>query len=109
MTDNTQEGVPEIRQLYDVVSSQVDELRLSLISKRQKYYQVCRMLKKHGVGYLDFQKEVYELKLEIDAIQKKLMEIQVQYVIAKRQYEREHGINQVKRLIPVKGGMKIVD
>jgi hypothetical protein len=109
MSDETQESVPEIRRLYDITSSRVDELTLSLLSKRQKYYSVCRMLKKHGVGYIDFQQEAYALKLEIDAIKKELTEIQVQYVTAKRQYEREHGLNQVKRLVPVKGGLQLTD
>ena len=109
MSDDVQDSIPEMRKLYDIVSSRVDELKLSLISKRQKYFFVCKLLKKHGVGYLDFQQEAYSLKQEIDDIQKELTEIQVQYVTAKRQYEREHGMNQVKRLVPVKGGMKLTD
>ena len=109
MTDATQDEVPEIRELYDIVGSRVNELKLSLLSKRQKYFNICKILKKHGIGYADFQREAYDLKQEIDAIQKEMTAIQVQYVTAKRQYEREHGMNQVKRLVPVKGGLKLVD
>jgi len=109
MSDETQDAVPEIKQLYDVVSSRIDELNLSIIAKRQKYYYLCKILKKHGVGYQDFQQEAYDLKQEIDALKRELITIQVQYVTAKRQYEREHGTNQVKGWVLVKGGMKLED
>jgi len=111
MSDDTQDAIPEIHDLYDIAGSRINELRLSLVAKRQKYFFICQILKKHQVGYLDFQKEAYGLKQEIDAIVKELAEIQVQYVTAKRQYEREHNMNQVKRLIPgpQKGTMKLVD
>lgn len=86
-------------QIYESnVVSLVNEDTLSYGSKREKYHNLALILKKRTVDYATFQKEAYALKTEMDTLKKDMSKHQVEFIQLKRDWERLHGINRVKRV-----------
>ena len=98
----------ELRVYEDNVTMLVNEDRLAYGSKREKYHNLALILKKRTIDYATFQKEAYDLKVEMDTLKKGMAQHQVDYIQLKRDWERIHNINRVTRFGKSTDGKEIL-
>lgn len=94
----------DLRHYEDEVTVKVNEDTLAYSSKREKYHNLALILKKRTVDFAVFQKEAFDLKTEMETLKKDMAQHQIDFIQLKRDWERVHNVNRVKRLARTANG-----
>jgi len=97
-----------LRQYENESKALIDVLRLSAITKKQKFHDLANVLKQRGLDYKIYQVEAYNTRREYQTLLRQVSKEEGYFIRLLRDWNNFHNKNQVYEWKKTEGGREVL-